>query len=209
MSNNFSKTSGIAGAILKKILPPVAGGAGTALGMDYIASGGDYSHVDKERVGRGVFNALLGGLGGHYLGKGDLAKGLTPIALAPTKDVAFAAIPAVKAFERNQNKSFLEKLSPTEKGLLLGGGAVAAATLIPAMIQINRAAKRMAEGRSIRISTSLRKRPNQNQDLTIGVRDIDENEPVQESNQSHEVPPQFLSIPQSKPKGFLSGLFGA
>lgn len=202
--------------IVKKVAPTVLGGAITSGGLDYLAHGGDYSHVDAKRIGMGVFNALLGGLGGRAIGKGDLFDGVKTIALAPAKDVAFAAIPAIgqfqdtqKAIQEETQKSFLEKLSPKEKVILLAAGAGASALSIPALMNLSNAAKRVGDGRSIRVSTSLRKRPNQDSDLTINVKNQGESgdDIGETANEAHMQPNQIKSNLPQEQKGLLSKIF--
>ena len=196
--------------IVKKVAPSVLGGAVTSGGMDYLAHGGDYSDVDSKRIGMGVFNALLGGMGGHAIANKNLLQGVGTIALAPTKDVAFAAIPAIGQFQSTQKtiqdeaqKSFLQKLSPKEKVILLAAGAGLSALSIPALMNLSNAAKRVGDGRSIRVSTSLRKRPNQNSDLTINVKNQDETSEQPDQNNTN----QAQSNLPEKPKGLLSRVF--
>jgi hypothetical protein len=197
--------------IIKKVAPSILGGAITSGGMDYLAHGGDYSHVDAKRIGMGVFNALLGGLGGHSIANKNLLQGVGTIALAPTKDVAFAAIPAINQFESTQKtvqeqaqKSLLDKLSPKEKAILLATGAGLSALSIPALMNLSNAAKRVGDGRSIRVSTSLRKRPNQDSDLTIKVKNQDE---LDEQDQSQTNQSQIQSNLPQEQKGLLSKIF--
>ena len=196
--------------IVKKVAPSVLGGAVTSGGMDYLAHGGDYSDVDSKRIGMGVFNALLGGIGGHSIANKNLLQGVGTIALAPTKDVAFAAIPAIGQFQSTQKtiqdeaqKSFLQKLSPKEKVILLAAGAGLSALSIPALMNLSNAAKRVGDGKSIRVSTSLRKRPNQNSDLTINVKNQDETSEQPDQNNTN----QAQSNLPEKPKGLLSRVF--
>jgi len=196
------KHAGAASSIIRKIAPSVLGGAITSGGMDYLAHGGDYSNIDAKRIGMGVFNAGIGAMGGHAIGNKNLLEGVGTIALAPVKDVAFSAIPAINQFESTQKtvqdqaqKSFLDKLSPKEKVLLLATGAGLSALSIPALMNLSRAAKRVGDGRSVRVSTSLRKRPNQDSDLTIRVK-----------NQKDEPNPDELQ-PAPEQKGLLSRLF--
>lgn len=94
----FDKEAGF-----KKLLPAILGAGTTAGGLDYMAHGGDYEHWDPTRVGMGVLNTALGAGGGHKIvqglkGKGnplDIVSGASLIALAPTKDLAFAGLPAM------------------------------------------------------------------------------------------------------------------
>jgi hypothetical protein len=202
--------------VAKAVAPSILGGAITSGGMDYLAHGGDYSHVDAKRIGMGVFNALIGGIGGHSIGNKNLLEGVKTIALAPAKDVAFAAIPAIGQFQNTQKaiqeetqKSFLEKLSPKEKALLLAAGVGVSALSIPALMNLSNAAKRVGDGRSIRVSTSLRKRPNQDSDLTINVKNQDEastgEETLSEQEQA-QLNKNKSNLPQQQ-KGLLSRVF--
>jgi hypothetical protein len=197
--------------IIRKVAPTVLGSAITSGGMDYLAHGGDYSHIDSKRIGMGIFNALIGGMGGHSIGSKNLLQGVGTIALAPTKDVAFAAIPAIGQFQSTQEtiqdeaqKSFLEKLSPKEKALLLAAGVGVSALSIPALMNLSNAAKRIGDGRSVRVSSSIRKRPNQDSDLTINVRNQDVTDASQGTlNEQGQVQ---SNLPQEE-KGLLSRVF--
>ena len=86
-------------------------------------------------------------------------------------------------------------MSPTEKTIIGGAGVLGTAALIPMILNMSRAAKRVGEGKVIRVSTSLRKRPNQDTDLNVGVIDL----PEEES--------EDLSKQEEKPKGLIKKLF--
>jgi predicted DNA-binding protein (MmcQ/YjbR family) len=85
----------------------------------------------------------------------------------------------------------------------LATGAGLSALSIPALMNLSNAAKRVGDGRSIRVSTSLRKRPNQTSDLTINVKNEDEISDQLDQNQ----PNQAQSNLPEKPKGLLSRVF--
>jgi len=198
--------------IIKQINPAQAATAlATAGGLDFIQHKGDYSNIDATRIGIGLFNAGLGGMGAHYFAKGSPLVGAELIALAPVKDVAFAAAPAAiqwtktqKAIEEQTRKSFLEKLSPTEKAILLAAGTGLSALAIPALMNLSNAAKRVGDGRSIRVSSSIRKRPNQDSDLTINVRNQNMANPGERTlNEQGQIQ---SSLPQEQ-KGLLSRIF--
>lgn len=220
MPENQHKQAAISGSAIKKMLPALIGGAATSAGLDTISYHGDYSNITAPRVANALLNALLGAAGGHMIGKGgpeNLAHGATVIGTAPIKDVALAAAPALQAYARNADKSFWDKMSPTQKYIVGGGTAIGVASLIPALRSINRAASRMAEGRAIRVSTSLRKRPNQLRDLNIGIENVGapiagSAEPAAENAEAVPVDPNYTQIPVQlpveppKPKGFFGRL---
>jgi hypothetical protein len=194
------KNANVLRFLAKKLMSPnVGAGLGVAGGLDYLQNKDNYSEITPTRVGLGIVNALTGGLGTNMIRSGNIPGGITTVLAAPTKDVALAAIPAVHSVHKynteaaktqeHLRKSFSGKLSPTEKTILAGAGLVGAAAVIPAIVNVSRAAKRVAEGRSVRVSTSLRKRPNQITDLNVGMVDIPEEE-LQEQQ-------------EEKPKGFL------
>ena len=188
--------------LIRQITPAQAStGLATAGGLDFIQHKGDYSNIDATRIGMGRFNAGLGGMGAHYFAKGSPLIGAELIALAPVKDLAIAGAPAAiqwtktqKAIEEQTQKSFLQKLSPTEKVMLLAAGTGLSALAIPALMNLNNAAKRIGDGRAVRLSTSLRKRPNQDSDLTIRVKN-------QKDPNLEELPP----VPEQK--GLLGRIF--
>ncbi len=192
-------------SIAKSLLAPLVTGGITAGGLDYLQNKDNYGDVTPSRVGLGLVNLLTGALGGNLMNKGEVTKGLGTVLLAPTKDVALAAIPALHGLQKSQDeiaktqeyirKPFLDKLSPTEKTILGGAGVVGTAALIPMILNMSRAAKRVGEGKSIRVSTSLRKRPNQDTDLNVGVVDLPEEEKEESSQQ------------EEKPKGLIKKLF--
>jgi hypothetical protein len=197
----FGKNASVA----KNLLTPLITGGVTAGGLDYLQNKDNYSDVTPSRIGLGVVNLLTGALGGNLIRKGDVTKGLGTVLLAPTKDVALAAIPALHGLQKSQDeiaktqehirKPFLDKLSPTEKTIIGGAGVLGTAALIPMILNMSRAAKRVGEGKVIRVSTSLRKRPNQDTDLNVGVIDL----PEEES--------EDLSKQEEKPKGLIKKLF--
>lgn len=209
MSEQQQKQANLSGdalkAAFKKVLPALVGGAGTSAAMDAMAYHGDYKNINSSRVFNALFNAMLGATGGHIMSGGgtqNIVRGAEIIGLAPVKDMAIASVPALQAYARNADKSLWDRLSTPQKYIAGGGAALGAAALVPALMSINRAAKRIAEGRSIRVSTSLRKRPNQDRDLNIGIENI-QPEPAAEQSVAADVQQE-----PEKAKGFFGRLFG-
>jgi hypothetical protein len=108
---------------------------------------------------------------------------------------------ALSAAQRKSlDKNIFEKfndLSPLQKTLAVAASGLTAAVAVPALMNLSSAAKRLAEGRAVRLSTSIRKRRNQDKDLVIGV------QPVSAPASEEEPAPQ-----QEESKGFLSKIFG-
>lgn len=59
---------------------------------------------DKNRMLMGGLNALLGGVGGQRLTKGEVGQGLTSIALAPTKDLAMKGVGSLHKIDEAAKK---------------------------------------------------------------------------------------------------------
>ena len=188
--------------LLKEWAAPVAGGIGTATIYDQYAYGGQ--PLDKTRAFNFLKNVGLSSLSygaaksapNPFLSKGLVTMG----ALTPIGTNALVELPGTMSSIRNNNKNIFEKfndLSPTQKTLAIAATGLTAAAAIPALMNISAAAKRLAEGRAVRLSTSIRKRRNQDKDLVIGV------QPVSAPTQEEEPVPQ-----QEESKGFLSKIFG-
>lgn len=201
----------IAKSVWQRILPYLIGGTATAGTMDTVAYNGDYSNITPGRVANTGLNFLLGALGGKQIAKGNIVPGMTEISLAPMKDFYMKGTSALDDTQRalrtftdkmEQQPSITGGMSPMEK--ILAGTAVvgSAALLVPALINIARASNRLAEGRAIRLSTSIRKRPMQESDLTIGIKNLGSQTP-EEAAAAAEAAAQA-----QKPKGFFGSLFG-
>jgi len=154
-------------------------GAGLAFGYDkafYNTGSGEWDSARKVNL---MKNLLLGSLAGkNLIGSMEKGKFVRPtdmqqmfgaIEAGVLPPVIGSALEGVGALHKYKDQKIQSSSVPG--ALLAGGGLLTAAALVPALISINRAAKRIGDGRAIRLSTSLRKRPKQDQDLIIGVRD--------------------------------------
>lgn len=163
------------------ILPALAGGAGIAGGVGMAHELGkafDYNTPEK------AISTAAGGVGGLYLvekilqamGKktglmGTLGATKIPLMAAVGGEIAPAALATLRSAKKSLDTPPVAppSLSGLEKSLLYGGGAALGGASMVALKNISDAAKRISDGRSIRVSTSLRKRPNQTSDLNIKV----------------------------------------
>lgn len=174
-------------------------GSGTALatGWDQATYGGEgFSGT------RALNFAKNFGMGASapFLWKNHPGLAMTELTVAaPLTNAAVESIATQKAYQ-NSNKSIFEKfndLSPLQKTLAVAASGLTAAVAVPALMNLSAAAKRLADGRAVRLSTSIRKRRNQDKDLVIGV------QPVSAPASEEEPAPQ-----QEESKGFLSKIFG-
>ena len=152
----------------------------------------------------------IGGVGGATIAKGKALTGMTELAFGPpVTNTLVEAIPTMQTYQKSQKNVFdkFNDLSPLQKILVGAGGLGAAAATVPAvhaLVNLSRAAKHVADGRAVRLSTSIRKRRNQDKDLVIGVQPVlpegmmidSEGQPINQVTQPQE------------PKGFLSKMFG-
>ncbi len=100
---------------------------------------------DKERALMGGLNAILGGLGGNQLSKGEIGKGLGAIALAPTKDLALKGIDTLHHVD-DAAKKFAD--TPTVGGRLSPAVMAGAGGLgLGALALLTYSAKRKADHR--------------------------------------------------------------
>lgn len=193
------------------VLPALAGVAGIAggAGMAHeLGNSFDYNTPEK------VISTAAGGVGGLYLvekilqaiGKksglmGTLGATKVPLMAAVGGEIAPAALATLRSVKNKMDAPLPEPpagISGAEKALLYGGGAALGGASMVALKNISDAAKRISDGRSIRVSTSIRKRPNQDNDLRIGVQNV-QGEAEQGGAQQAE--------PEKKPS-FLSRVFG-
>ena len=144
------------------------GAAGTAAAYN-LGKGMDYNPTEKALSMAG--GAATGALA--YLGnKPMLAKILIPAMIAG--EMAPAGLRAIRSVvESNKAKQHTSEIiakwtSPAVIGGALGLGALGMAA-VPALANISRAADRIGDGRSLRMSTSIRKRPNDPNDLKIEI----------------------------------------
>jgi hypothetical protein len=198
-------------ANMAKIVPAALGSLGTSLGLDYISYDGDYSNISKGRIANAILNAIIGGVGGN-LARTDLTKGIGTMITAPVKDLAIAGVPLIHDAKKYVGK--LKKDTPIKDAIknyiipaaglgILGGTAAAA---IPAIHNINRAAERLGDGRAIRVSTSIRKRPNQTGDLKLIVMSPEQAQEIEEERQQQIAQQEEASPPPKK--SILSKIFG-
>jgi len=143
------------------------GGIIAAGGMDYIINDGTYDEVHKGRVGNAILNAIMG-TGAMLKLKGGNPEAATAIVGGMIgKDLALNALPLVtqanKTLKEHNNNTFA-KYAP-----IVATGLTAAAVIpaIPAIWNINRAADRIGDGRSVRTSTIMRRRPDEPADITM------------------------------------------
>ena len=148
------------------------GGGGIAYGL---GQGLDYNPIEK------AISLGAGAVGGMAIPAMALGKNLPiPRALAIKLGIAAAilgeAAPAsIRSIRsnieaQNSNKKFTENLSKWTAPAVIGGGVGLGAlgmVAIPALSNISRAADRIGDGRALRMSTSIRKRPNHPSDLKI------------------------------------------
>ena len=204
MENN---KHGFLGSLLKHIALPLVGGGATAIGYDRF----NYSDTPadapwtKERKYNLAKNTLLSGLSySGMAGRSPVTKKLLLTAGVSTPMVTNMLVegPGTMAAYRDSQKNIFEKfndLTPTQKTLTVAATGLTAAVAVPALMNLSAAAKRLADGRAVRLSTSIRKRRNQDKDLVIGVQSV--------PGESEEVQPEQIAQPEES-KGFLSKIFG-
>jgi hypothetical protein len=144
------------------------GGAGATAAYS-LGKGMDYNQTEK-------ILSILGGAStgalAYLKNKPMLAKILIPSVIAA--ELAPAALRSVRSsIESNQAKqraseALAKWTSPAVIGGSVGLGALAM-TAVPALANISRAADRIGDGRAIRMSTSIRKRPNDPSDLKLEI----------------------------------------
>lgn len=204
MENN---KQGFLGAALKHVALPLAGGTATAYGYDRF-NYGDFpadSPWTKERKGNFFKNLFLSSLSYSGMpGRSAPTKKLLLTTGVSTPMITNMLVegPGTMAAYRNSQKNIFEKfndLTPTQKTLTIAATGLTAAVAVPALMNLSAAAKRLADGRAVRLSTSIRKRRNQDKDLVIGVQPL--------PGESEEVQPEQIAQPEES-KGFLSKIFG-
>lgn len=72
----------------------------------------------------GGLNALLGGLGGQRMAKGEFGQGLGAIALAPTKDLAIKGVGSLHKIDEAAKKFSAGEAGGIPKGALIGAGGL-------------------------------------------------------------------------------------
>jgi hypothetical protein len=156
------------------ILEKRANPAARALGAIGLGGAGAYGahelgkHLDynvPEKVLSILSGASVGGLAYAKMNP-LLAKLLIPAIVAG--EAAPAALRGIRAAVDNQRAQAAAAKSPAKYILPAAAAGVGLAT-VPALMNISRAADRVADGRAIRVSTSLRKRPNSVSDLKLVV----------------------------------------
>jgi len=142
-------------------------GLAAAGGMDYIIHDGDYEHVNKGRVANGVLNALLGtGAALNYKNPGAavaMAGGMIG------KDLALNTLPLVTEANKTLKDINSDKMMKYLPGIAAGATLGLSAAAIPALINVSRAADRVADGKSIRTSTAIRRKPGRQSDIVIAM----------------------------------------
>jgi hypothetical protein len=203
MENN---KHGFLGKLLASKAAPLLTGLGTAGVLDNISNHGDYSNFSSTpRLLNFGLNTLFGGGAGVAFQKGNPLLGVSLIGAAPAKDVMLAgagAIPKALDIYKDSQKNVFDRfneLSPTQKTLAVAATGLTAAVAVPALMNLSAAAKRLADGRAVRLSTSIRKRRNQDKDLVIGVQPI--------PGEGEEIQSEQIAQPEES-KGFLSKIFG-
>jgi hypothetical protein len=183
--------------LLRNILVGAGTGTGLATFWDQAQYGGEgFSGT------RALNYAKNFGMGASapFLFKNHPSVAVTELTVAaPLTNAAVESIKTQQAYQK-ANKNIFEKfndLSPTQKTLAVAASGLTAAVAVPALMNLSSAAKRLADGRAVRLSTSIRKRRNQDKDLVIGV------QPVSAPTQEEEPASQ-----QEESKGFLSKIFG-
>jgi RimJ/RimL family protein N-acetyltransferase len=119
-------------------------GLGTGLGFDAMQYGNhgleSYTKdITAGRVGRLLFNSVLGGVGVNRLTRGtgaDAAAGATAIGMIPGKDILMGLVPATDkvapAIQAITDKTNKGSLDPKALATIIGGGALAGAGLLGA-----------------------------------------------------------------------------
>lgn len=161
-------------AISKDAIKASIAGLVAAGGMDYIIHDGDYSELTKGRVANSILNGIIGtGAALHGIKNKDVPGALGMVGAMIGKDLALTTLPLVsRANEtlRGYNEPSISKYLPA---IATGLSAAAVLPAIPALINISRAADRVGDGRSIRTSTIIRRRPGETSDMTIGLASAD------------------------------------
>lgn len=164
----MNKTAFNAASVWKALGATGLAAAGTAAAYN-LGKGMDYNPTEKALSLAG--GAATGALA-YMKNKPLMAKILIPAMIAG--ETAPAALRAIRSVIENNrakeqvNKTVSKWTSPAVIGGALGVGALGMAA-IPALANISRAADRIGDGRALRMSTSIRKRPNDPNDLKIEV----------------------------------------
>ena len=202
-----SKQAGIPiKSIVNALKIPVAGGTAVAGGWDALTYGNPMTtDWDQARRNNFIKNLLVGGLGtgtAMLPGKPMKVLGATEAIYGPiVTNNLVEGISSQKSYQKSQKNIFdkFNDLSPTQKTLTVAATGLTAALAVPALMNLSAAAKRLADGRAVRLSTSIRKRRNQDKDLVIGVQPI--------PGEGEEIQPEQIAQPEES-KGFLSKIFG-
>lgn len=152
--------SAAGGAAIAKAAPtalqkaaPFIGGAGNAAFWDWQSNDHQpwqseyWEGMDRQRVGMGFLNALLGAGGGHLIGKGggnNVAGGAATIALSPAKDWLVQSLPAAHKLPKVMD-NLSGGPSPKQRAIMMGLGGVGLAGLTYGGIRALSALKDLAE----------------------------------------------------------------
>jgi hypothetical protein len=193
--------------IVKKALSPFMGklltglGTGSALGVGWDQATYGDSGLSGSRAMNFAKNFGMGMAAPYLWNKSPSLAVLDVTAGPPLTNAAAESIKTQIAYQK-ANKNIFEKfndLTPTQKTLTVAATGLTAALAVPALMNLSAAAKRLADGRAVRLSTSIRKRRNQDKDLVIGVQPI--------AGEGEEIQSEQIAKPEES-KGFLSKIFG-
>lgn len=191
----FEKLGSLRGRIIGGILGGLTSGAISA------NSARNYDLSVGESVLPVAASVVSGAYGGQAIARDRLAHGFwkavgmhkTPVALTALSDMY--AVPTQVLLKENIKKTKLEvdKLKtppaapkssfPGGTAGMVGAGVLSLAAL-RALYNLGSAADRISDGRAIRVSTSLRKRPNQVTDLNLGIGQLTEEQLREAQNAS-------------------------
>mgnify|MGYP005867051135 CR=1 FL=1 len=172
-----------------------AGGAGIAYSLGQHL---DYNPTEK------LLSLMSGGMGGAaipYLTRDmNAAKMVKAMPLLIAAEMAPAGLRGIRAMIESQKAKESFSNNPIVKYVAPAALAGAGLATVPALINISRAADRIGDGKSIRLSTSIRKRPNDPSDLKLVIMSPDEAEAEQRQAEEEKAR-------QEKNKGFLNKFF--
>ena len=194
-----------------------AGGAAAGGGVAYgLGKGLDYNPFEK------ILSLGSGAIGGMALPAMAYAEHLPiPKALAMKAGIAAmilgeAAPATIRSIRsgieaQNANKGLSDTINKWTVPALVGGGVGLGAlgmVAAPALANISRAAGRIGDGRALRMSTSIRKRPNDPNDLKIEI--MDPREAHQEAAEyiAKRKAQQAAAQQQPQSQGVLGKIFG-
>lgn len=151
----------------KAIILGTIGGLAAAGGMDYIIHDGKYDEVSKGRVANGILNAILGG--GAAINYKNPGAAVAMIGGMVGKDLALSTLPLVTEANKTLKEINSDKTMKYLPGIAAGATLGVSAAAIPALVNVSRAADRIADGKSLRTSTMIRRRPGKQSDMVIAM----------------------------------------